>query len=340
MSLRIRLVFVILFFCWGAYAQQKEKSLSISCYVNPELYLKAGIIAYVSDKAAHTYCKGSYVTLYNGSSNSVFYRFSKSGNWREVQSKQRVIIPARSTHSAKTQLSVVSLSIRYTEEISGDVGSKISSIAKMNAQSDKAKAKGPAGVIAFPGENNTPGASKGTTSKTIPAPIAKSKSKAAVIQHKPLQKRPEKPAAKKEEFIEEEVEPTSPRCFLAADTAYFTFYYIKLRDTVLYSDPFPVERYDNQESGKKLLSEAWGCLSTKLIERFGEDTYNNWLNDVDHDLMIGLNHLRNPQFSSSAIFLDYPYTHSFSEAKAEMRNWMEFDKKKSPGIQFVKIAFP
>lgn len=67
------LLLLLSFLSVHAFAQQKESTVSVSCYVNPELYLQAGVVAYVSDKSGNISCKGKHIGINNQSSNVFYY---------------------------------------------------------------------------------------------------------------------------------------------------------------------------------------------------------------------------------------------------------------------------
>jgi len=329
------------------YSQDKQSAISLSCYVNPELYLKAGVISFVSDQAGKPACSGSYVTIYNGNKTPFFFKLPGSSGWKQVTSIQQVIVPIAKRPQGLTK---ISMQVKYQEDKSNSIESKVKIIAKMNAAADAGKAsvppkKEPATRVA---RAITPAARKIAPQEQQPKEAGTEKRNVTQNQkNKDLAKKTAlRLAAEKRRLAElakanllKNKTPEST-CFYSSDTAYYTFFYIKLRDSVLYSDPFPVEQYQDDETGEKLLSKAWGCLSDKLIGQFGEDKYNELLDDVDFDLMNGLQHLRNPQIPSWTIVNDYPYTRTYQSTEEEIKKWIRFDSQKTRGIKIIKVNFP
>jgi hypothetical protein len=128
------------FVYYAALAQQKESTVSISCHVNPELYIQAGVIAHVSDKAGNISCNGKYVSIHNKSASSFYYKLNT--RWAMVRPQGRtVILVAGANNASSKSASLLRLSVRYNPDISGDINAKISAIAQMNAQSDQVKAR-------------------------------------------------------------------------------------------------------------------------------------------------------------------------------------------------------
>lgn len=328
-----------------SFAQHKETAVSVSCYVNPELYLKGGIITFVSNKAGNYSCKGSFVTIYNGGVSSFFYRLNANTKvWSEVKPYKQVVIPARSARS-NSGLSVVRLYAKYKEDVSGNLSVKIKTIAKMNAESDKVKARELRGIGETQGEEVAvvPKRSppKPRASAVEPQAVDKTNKVPERSQTKSTVVKERAPAETAKKAMEVPLlDSTQLFCYNASDTAYYSFYYMKIRDTVLFSLPFPVERYEDESYGQRVLYNAWGCLSERITEQFGEARFNSYLNDVDYDLMTGFQHIRNPHIPSDTIVNDYPYTKSFASAEKEMRTWMKNEKALNQEVRFVEIDFP
>jgi hypothetical protein len=344
--------------CLASFSQQKESSVSVSCYVNPELYLNAGIIAFVSNRAGNSSCKGNYITIYNGSKNSFYYRLSKTAKtWKEVKPDQQSIIPF-SSGKTSSNIHKVNLNAKYSLDAGNNISLKLKAIAKMNTESDKVKARELKGNPAVPKPAESKPGKLTKVTKPLPA-----QPKEEEIDSKPgeekLTVKPQiaknKEAITRENIktkdVENEITNTKDSalnslnlqkntCYYISDTAYYTFYYVKIRDTVLYSGPFPVEHYEDEEYGRRILSNAWGCLGERLIETFGESRYNQFLNDVDNDLMLGFQHLRNPQIPSEGIKKEYAYTASLTAAKAELEKWIKNDTDLNRNLNFIKINFP
>lgn len=329
-----------------AYSQQKEATVSISCYVNPELYLKGNIITFISDKSGNYSCVGRYMTIYNGSSNSFYYRLSKTTKtWSQLKPQKQVIIPLSSASGKSNGLSVASLTVRYTEERSNNVPLKIRTIAQMNAATDKVKAKELSGTSKSASKVKPVHKKPGQTARVIPPKPRETvkdtkKTPATVPDSKKKEQKPIALKNKERIPVPDPNDTTRSFCYSASDTAYYSFYYIKIRDTVLYSHPFPVERYEDEPYGQRVLSNAWGCLSQKITQQFGEARFNQYLNDVDYDLMTGFQHIRNPQIPSDTIINEYPYTRSHASAEAELQTWLRNEKALNRNEVFIKIDFP
>ncbi len=355
---------VVTFIFFSASAQQKESTVSISCYVNPELYIQAGVIAFVSDKAGNVSCKGTYISIFNKSNNTFYYK--TGSDWAEVKPQTRTVAGGRQKKNGENSISILRLAVKYLPETASDITTKIKTIARMNAQSDTIKARESGSDVSAPKNTSSQqDRSPAIAVRPIIVPgseAAPKKSKVVIGSSKTATKK--KPLGKKAKSlkpgpdigvaevteIENDTIPSAMLdsadyaalpCFLGSNVSYYTFYFSEQRgDTVLYTDPFTVERYDNSGDGERLLSKAWGCLSERIIQQLGEDRYNEMLNDVDHDLPTGILHLRDTDLTSAGIAADYPYASSLAGTQAELRNWIEFSRKKNPGVRFVRIRFP
>ena len=130
----------------AAFAQQKESTVSISCYVNPELYLQAGVIAHVSDKAGNISCNDRYISISNKSDNPFYYKLSTRWVMVKPQGKTVILVGNANRASSGTP-SVLELNVRYSPDRSGDLGAKIRAISQMNTQSDHVKVRQLGGEI-------------------------------------------------------------------------------------------------------------------------------------------------------------------------------------------------
>ncbi|WP_423147996.1 hypothetical protein [Rubrolithibacter danxiaensis] len=169
-----------------ALAQQKESTVSISCYVNPELYIQAGVIAYVSDKTGNVSCTGRYIHINNTSRNSFYYEHNN--RWFAVKPQGKtVILIANTPAAASTSPSVLKLNVRYTPDSSGDITTKIRSMAQMNARTDEAKSGKQVGTISPPKDpdNETSTIDKPQPVKTVVRTPKKETTKKAVTAAKP-----------------------------------------------------------------------------------------------------------------------------------------------------------
>lgn len=137
----MRYILLLLPFMYNAaLAQQKESTVSISCYVNPELYIQASVIAQVSDKAGNVSCNGKYVSLNNKSENAFYYKMNNSWVMLKPQGRTVILVAGTNTASSKSP-SVFKLSVKYKPDASGNISTKIRTISQLNAQTDQVKAR-------------------------------------------------------------------------------------------------------------------------------------------------------------------------------------------------------
>lgn len=177
----MRYILLLLPFIYNtALAQQKETTVSISCYVNPELYMQAGVIAQVSDKAGNVSCNGKYISINNKSKNAFYYKINNS--WVLLKSQGRtVIIGAGANNASPRSPSIIKLSVKYTPDASGNLSTKVRAITQMNAQTDQVKArelegdvpKKPETVVSKPPTETIAKANKPSTIETQKTPPAK-----------------------------------------------------------------------------------------------------------------------------------------------------------------------
>ena len=119
----------------AALAQQKESIVSISCYVNPELYIQAGVIARVSDKAGNVSCNGRYVSISNKSRNTFYYKINN--RWVVVKPQGRAVVLVGSTDNTSSKSpSILKLSVKYKLDTSGSMSAKLRTITQMNVKTD------------------------------------------------------------------------------------------------------------------------------------------------------------------------------------------------------------
>ncbi len=99
--------------------------------------MDAGVIAYVSDKSGNISCQGHYVNISNKSDNLFYYL---DGNrWVALKPKTRAV--SFMGGSIKST-SVVNMKVKYMHDASGGITTKIKTIDLLNAQADRAKARG------------------------------------------------------------------------------------------------------------------------------------------------------------------------------------------------------
>ena len=318
---------------FGGLCQGIVSSVSVSHYAHPELYMKAGVVCFVTDKQGNPARDGSYLFINNRSS-SAFY-FNSSGvnkEWKKLQPNQKILISVQK----EGQGTVVPLRVKYTKLSEGNSGKRISDLKMLNALSDRISYTKPSG---------------GTTSKPKPGSSDIRKDAIAV---KPQQvKKPAIPnpgtSIKTAKVLGDKSKNTikNPplnvavryRCMNTSAPAYYTFYYLKVNQTVFYSDVFPVAAYSNESEGEELLNQAWNCFLDELRAKYEDEGVQRFLNDQDNDLRLGLMHLRNPFIPSAKILQTYPYTATATSAQLELKRWMEYENSTYPGLSFVKIDF-
>lgn len=130
-----------LFAYQAAIAQQKESTVSVSCYVNPELYIQANVIAQVSDQNGNISCKGRYISVRNKNVKPFYYKLGD--RWIAVKPQgSAIVVPGGKSGSSTTQVpSILKLSVRYTPSTSGGLSARIGAISDMNAKTDQIKAR-------------------------------------------------------------------------------------------------------------------------------------------------------------------------------------------------------
>ena len=170
-----------------ALAQQKESTVSISCYTNPELYIQANIIAHVSDKSGKTSCKGKYVYILNKSANTFYYK--SNNRWLTVKPQGKTVVLVAGSGQTLDYPSVLKLTVKYKPVPSKNLSAKISAISQMNAKTDQVKeaelavikkqlelgSKSPDNTLAktskqVPAETSKPAASKPEIAQSTKAP--------------------------------------------------------------------------------------------------------------------------------------------------------------------------
>jgi hypothetical protein len=210
----------LLFFYFCSLSQQKESTVSISCYVNPELYLKGGVITFVSNRSGNFSCKGRYITIYNGSEFPFYYRLNpNTKTWIEVKPLKQVIIPVPSSTSVSSSLSVVRLYAKYREEPSNNISLKMKTIAKMNSESDKVKARELRGVAEKP-NRVAQKSGKAATSKSIQT--AKAKTRKVKETEQGIKKTPVKTSPPKEKDRPKLTKEKAPSVETITDTTHQT----------------------------------------------------------------------------------------------------------------------
>ena len=87
----MRYLLLLLPFIHTTALAQQESTVSISCYVNPELYIQASVVAQVTDKAGKVSCTGKYVSFSNRSKNTFYYKANKK--WVALKPQARTTVP-------------------------------------------------------------------------------------------------------------------------------------------------------------------------------------------------------------------------------------------------------
>lgn len=180
-----------------ALAQQKESTVSISCYTNPELYIQANVIAHVSDKTGKTSCKGKYVYILNKSANTFYYK--SNNKWLAVKPQGKTVVLVASAGKELDYPSILKLNVKYKPVSSRNLSAKISAISQMNAKTDQVKEAELAGIKKqLELGSNPPDNTLAKTSKPVPSETSKpAPSKPDIVQNtkepedKPEPKQPE-----------------------------------------------------------------------------------------------------------------------------------------------------
>ncbi|WP_207425189.1 hypothetical protein [Pedobacter sp. SYSU D00535] len=214
----MKVYLVLLPLLWQTvFAQETEKSVSISCYVNPQLYIQAGVVAQVSDAAGNVSCNGRHVTFHNQSSNTFYYQ--QAGRWIPLKPSARVIVTAGSGSNASPNAAATyNFKVKYRHDVLGSVSTKLSAISRMNAQTDKVKA----GVATSEKSSRTSGVASGpaalvasknpTEKKAAPTPrTAKSPATPQKIAASPAKKAGTKPSTSSAAAKKRAVAKTAPR---------------------------------------------------------------------------------------------------------------------------------
>lgn len=119
---------------------QEESTVSISCYVNPELYIQASVVAQVTDEAGKVSCNGKYVSFSNRSKNTFYYNANKKWVALKPQAKATVSGSVAGVISSASP-SVFKINVKYKRDISGSMAARITKISEMNAQTDQVQAR-------------------------------------------------------------------------------------------------------------------------------------------------------------------------------------------------------
>ena len=326
----MKLIYCFLLVSTGlrVYSQQITSTVSVSHYAHPELYLKAGVVCFITDRQGNPSSEGSYVFINNtGSSDFYFNRSGANKDWKKLQARQKTLIPLPNTGK-----STVPLRVRYTRTSNSPSPEKTKDLKLLNAISDRSSSSRTSGKTSTPKANNadnkkdvpvaalkkTEPPNTGTTNKTA-APLA---AKKKILVKKPA---------------EITIVPGKSRCMYTSSPAYYTFYYLKVNKEVFYSDVFPVAAYSNTTEGEDLLSQAWDCFITGLQAKYSGERLDKLLDDPDNDLQLGLMHLRNPFIPSNEVVKTSPYTITEKSAQQELSKWIKDDKRTYPELQFIKI---
>ncbi len=315
-----------------SFSQQQITTASISHYVNSELYLKGGIVTYLGDKAGNPLPGGKFVTIYNSSGKPVFYSPIGGGrSLKELKPGQKVVVPVKNEAQAKA----VKLLMKYSPDES-NFSKRVPSLSKMNAETER-NLKSPTQNKAVP--NNSIRAAIET--KPVAAPVFKTTiTKAGLAKHSRTGKLnassgktpvrvlpPSKAAATSGPF----------NCLYAPQPAYYTFYFLKTGNEILFSDPFGVSFYSDEDTANQLLDEVLSCIEERLKKKFDEKKFERLLIDPDNGLELGVMHLQHTSMGASEIRARYPYTTSKDLASKELTRWIQLERKNHKGLIFVRI---
>ncbi|WP_207423234.1 hypothetical protein [Desertivirga brevis] len=329
--MRVLLTKVLIMFSLLSFSQQKITTASISHYVNSELYLKGGIVTYLADKAGNPAPGGKYVTIYNSSGQPVYYNSVNGGrSLRELKPNQKVIVPVKNERQAKA----VKFILKYSAD-ENNFSQRVPALSSMNAETER--------------NLRTTGQSKNLPNKSIQATIS-SKPASVQLPVKPAAKvaltwkAPANRQASRKTKIIPKAAPSKPvinsgpfNCLYAPQPAYYTFYFLKTGKEVLFSDPFAVGSYSNEDVASEMLDEALTCLEERLKKKFDEKKFEKLLTDPNKGLEMGMMHLQHTSMSSAEVRARYPYTASKILALKELSKWIMLERKNHPGLTFVKI---
>jgi hypothetical protein len=329
--MKVILCFLLLITGFRGVSQQITNSVSVNHYAHPELYMKAGVVCFITDRQGNPSRDGSYLFINNRSS-SAFY-FNRPGankDWKELRPRQKILIPLKNAGKS----TVVPLRVKYTKTPGSDLKEKANDLKILNgisARSSYSKASE---------QTSTPKASGSTIKKDVAVAEVK-KSKKAAPPNTSTTKTTKAPATHSQTPLKKTAEitvvPVKSRCMYTSSPAYYTFYYLKVNKEVFYSDVFPVAAYDNTTEGEELLAQAWNCFLNGLRTKYSGERLQKLLNDPDNDLHLGLMHLRNPFIPSNNVVKISPYTASAKSAKQELSQWIKDDKRTYPGLIFINI---
>lgn len=327
--------FLLLLTSYGGFSQQVTSSVSVNHYANPELYMKAGVVCFITDRQGNPSSEGSYLFINNRSS-STFY-FNRAGvgkDWKELSPNRKTLIPLQNAGKGMA----VPLKVRYTKTANSDSKEKANDLKILNAISNRSPNPKPPEKISSLESGET------DIKKSLPVAEVKKSKKAAPPNTATTNRTVKAPAVKSKIPVKPPVKITvlvavKSRCMYTSSPAYYTFYYLKVNKEVFYSDVFPVAAYSNTVEGEDLLSQAWDCFISGLQTKYSGQKLDQLLDDPDNDLQLGLMHLSNPSIPSSEVVKKAPYTATAESAKQELLQWIREENRKYPGLLFTKIDF-
>lgn len=305
----------------GVTARQINSTVSVSHYVNPELYFAADVACLVSDKAGKPAVGGAYIAVYNKGKNPFLLHYpALSKNWQVIPpNKSKVFFIDNSQKKI-----LVNLKVRYVKTAAKNLNSKLNILTQANSVSEKAS------YDKIPTRKN---AIADLLQLESPVLFAQEMPEITLADSKPIIVKKSLP--RKNEIPS--VKPTN--CFYTESPVYYTFYYLKVNQEVFFSDVFGVPAYSTEEAGQQLLTQAWYCFVGALRNIYDEQEVFEMLHDPDNDLQLGLMHLRNPFIPSDVILKTYPYTAQKNMAEQELAEWITYEKEAYKGLKFIKVKF-
>ncbi len=324
--------FLLVLTSYGVFSQQITSSVSVNHYANPELYMKAGVVCFITDRRGNPSSEGSYLFINNRSSSTFYFNRAGAGkDWKELSPNRKILIPLQNAGKGIA----VPLRVKYTKTSDSDSREKASDLTLLNGISHSSS---------YTKSPPTPEPSGSDIKKGVPVAEVKKGKQAAPPNTATTNKTAKALAAKSKIPVKPPAKVTvvvavKARCMYTSSPAYYTFYYLKVNKEVFYSDVFPVAAYSNTTEGEDLLSQAWDCFITGLQAKYSGQKLDKLLDDPDYDLQLGLMHLSNPIIPSNEVVKRSPYTATAESAKQELLQWIKDENRNYPGLLFTKIDF-
>lgn len=311
---------------FNIFSQEITSIVSVSHYINPELYIEAGVACLISDKNGNPAIGGNYLSIYNNGSRSFHINYpSGSKIWTTVKPASSLLIPIVNTNKKV----LLNFRVKYVKTSPAKLNDKLEDLSKLNVLSEKVSYDKPSAGSKL--KNSVAETLQLTEPKIYTAEAAS----IPPTTRSGMKKRAAPKIQKKQMVASEEV----TECFYTPTPAYYTFYYLKVNQQVFYSDAFGVPAYSAESEGQQLLTQAWYCFVSELRTMYDEDTIYALLHDPDNDLQLGLIHLRNPFIPSAEILKTYPYTATKTATQHELVDWIKYESETYKGLKFIKVNF-